>query len=106
MDDHQFETALETARRHVDEAQARVERQAAIVDELARRGSDATQAEAMLATMRRTLVLMQEDLARREAEASSPIHTRRGARATRSQASERPQAAEPAKEKGQEPKNS
>ena len=106
MDDHQFETALETARRHVDEAQARVERQAAIVDELARRGSDTTQAEAMLATMRRTLALMHEDFARREAEAGSPLHLKRGPRAVRAQAPERPQAAEPSKEKGHEPKDS
>ena len=105
MDDHQFETALETARRHVDEAQARVDRQAAIVDELARRDSDTTQAEAMLATMRRTLVLMHEDLARREAETNSPIRLRRGARVARAQASGRPQAAEPSK-KGHEPKDS
>lgn len=61
-----MEDPLTLARRHVLEGEARVRRQEALVAELARDGHPIEDAQALLATMRRTLVLMRDDLAQAE----------------------------------------
>lgn len=52
------ETLGQTVRRDVDEAQARVAYQGALVAELARQGHDTTAAELLLSTMMEQLLLM------------------------------------------------
>lgn len=59
----QHETPLEMAQRHVVEAEARVEHQRDVVADLAGKGLDTRQAEAILAVFENTLRLMREDLA-------------------------------------------
>ena len=60
------ESLLDQARRHVSEAEERVERQTRLVDELARDGHPTADAEALLATFRKTLRVMREHLAEEE----------------------------------------
>lgn len=64
VDDHQHETPLEMARRHVAEGQARVERQAALVEKLDLDGHDTRRAESVLMVLWQTLGVMTENLAR------------------------------------------
>lgn len=59
---------LETVRRRVVEAEARVKEQAARVADAARWGQDTTQLKAVLDIFEGTLRFHQEDLARLEAE--------------------------------------
>lgn len=62
------ESLLETARRRVAEAEARVKEQAARLADAARRGEDTTQLKAVLDIFEGTLRFHHEDLARLEAE--------------------------------------
>ena len=63
------ETHLAMAQRHVVAGTDRVARQRAIVVALARQGYDTEAAEALLATMEDTLLLMREHLAIEQAHA-------------------------------------
>ena len=56
------ETPLERARRHIAEAEPRVERQRALVERLRECGHDAAKAQRLLATMEGILRLMREHL--------------------------------------------
>jgi hypothetical protein len=58
------ETLLEMAQRHVVEGEARVAHQAAVVAHLARDGRSTVKADALLASLKGTLSLMCEVLAR------------------------------------------
>jgi hypothetical protein len=70
------ETLLEMARRHVAEGEARVAHQTSLVAELARDGCSTARAEAELATLKGTLGLMCEVLAR-EREREAKVQRRR-----------------------------
>ena len=59
-----YEPPLQMAQRHVEEGEARVARQAALVAELAQRGLETAQAESLLATMKEALGLAYDGLAR------------------------------------------
>jgi hypothetical protein len=63
----QQETLLEMAQRHVAEGEARVAHQTALVAGLARDGRNTARAEALLATLKNTLYLMRDVLARERA---------------------------------------
>jgi hypothetical protein len=63
----QQETLLEMAQRHVAEGEARVAHQTALVAELARDGHNTARADALLATLKNTLHLMRDVLARERA---------------------------------------
>jgi hypothetical protein len=71
----QQETLLEMAQRHVAEGEVRVVHQIDLVAELARDGHNTARAEALLATLKNTLHLMRDVLARervREARGRRP----------------------------------
>ena len=61
--DH-YEPHLEMAQRHVEEGEARVAKQTALVAELEDKGLETAQAEALLATMKESLALAYVGLAR------------------------------------------
>ena len=63
------ETDLEKSQRHVEEGEARVARQEAIVADLERDSHDVSAAVALLDTLRQTLELMYDDLAHQRARA-------------------------------------
>jgi hypothetical protein len=63
----QQQTLLEMAQRHVVEGEARVAHQTALVAELARDGHNTARADALLATLKNTLHLMRDVLARERA---------------------------------------
>lgn len=64
------ETLLEMAQRHVADGEARVAYQTALVAELARDGHNTARAEALLATLKNTLYLMRDVLARERVRAT------------------------------------
>ncbi len=61
--DEVYEELVESARRHVVEAEARVRRQKSLVTALAHRGHDTAQAEKLLATLENALDAMREHVA-------------------------------------------
>jgi hypothetical protein len=69
------ETLLEMARRHVIDGEAQVAHQTALVAELARDGHNTARAEAVLATLKGTLGIMCEVLAR-ERERQAKVQRR------------------------------
>lgn len=72
----QQESLLEMAQRHVAEGQARVAHQTALVAELARDGRNTARAEALLATLKNTLLVMSGVLTRERAREAKGLRPR------------------------------